>query len=219
VTYAVGSLIRARGREWVVLPESERDMLVLRPLGGTEDEVTGVYLPLETVEPATFELPDPTRSGDHRTSRLLRGVSLTATVFLGLWAFPAFWLIDTGQVLLVALAMSVGMVGVAAGYGPLAAYFSELFDARVRYSGAGLSYNLAGILGGAFAPLISIQLLAWTGASWSVSAYVAVAAVVSFVAIAFLSETYQTDLSGARSDRIELADPREQRVADSKMEA
>lgn len=72
MTYAVGSLVKARGREWVVLPESEEDMLVLRPLGGTEDEVTGVYLPLETVEPATFDLPDPTRSGDHTTSRLLR---------------------------------------------------------------------------------------------------------------------------------------------------
>ena len=70
--FAIGSLVKARGREWVVLPESEEDMLVLRPLGGTEDEVTGVFLPLETVEPATFDLPDPTRSGDHRTSRLLR---------------------------------------------------------------------------------------------------------------------------------------------------
>jgi hypothetical protein len=61
VTYTVGSLVKARGREWVVLPESEEDLLVLRPLGGTEDEVAGVYLPLETVEPATFDLPDPTK--------------------------------------------------------------------------------------------------------------------------------------------------------------
>lgn len=72
MSFAVGSLVKARGREWVVLPESENDLLVLRPLGGTEDEVTGVYLPLETVESATFDLPDPARSGDHRTSRLLR---------------------------------------------------------------------------------------------------------------------------------------------------
>src|SRR5215210_5688588 len=72
MTYAVGSLIKARGREWVVLPESEEDLLVLRPLGGTEDEVAGVYLPLETVEPATFDLPDPTKRGDYLSSRLLR---------------------------------------------------------------------------------------------------------------------------------------------------
>ena len=63
MSYAVGSLVKARGREWVVLPESEEDMLVLRPLGGTEDEVAGVYLPLETVEPATFDLPDPDEEG------------------------------------------------------------------------------------------------------------------------------------------------------------
>ena len=60
--YAVGSLVRARDREWVVLPESEEDLLVLRPLGGTEDEVAGIYLPLEKVESAQFDLPDPTRS-------------------------------------------------------------------------------------------------------------------------------------------------------------
>ncbi len=72
VSYAVGSLVQARGREWVVLPESEENLLILRPLGGTEDEVAGVYLPLETVEPATFDFPDPTKRGDYQSSRLLR---------------------------------------------------------------------------------------------------------------------------------------------------
>ena len=72
MSFAVGSLVRARGREWVVLPESQGDLLVLRPLGGTEDEVAGVYTPLEVVEPAHFDLPDPTRVGDHRSCRLLR---------------------------------------------------------------------------------------------------------------------------------------------------
>lgn len=70
--FAVGSLVRARGREWVVLPESAGELLVLRPLGGTEDEVAGVYLPLEPVTPATFDLPNPERPGDYRSARLLR---------------------------------------------------------------------------------------------------------------------------------------------------
>jgi superfamily II DNA or RNA helicase len=70
--YAVGSLIKARGREWVVLPGSEDDLLMVRPLGGTEDEATGLLLPLETVEPAQFDLPDPARPGDYRSCRLLR---------------------------------------------------------------------------------------------------------------------------------------------------
>jgi superfamily II DNA or RNA helicase len=70
--FAVGSLVRARGREWVVLPESDTELLMLRPLGGTEGEITGIYLPIEPVESATFAPPDPARVGDFRSSRLLR---------------------------------------------------------------------------------------------------------------------------------------------------
>jgi superfamily II DNA or RNA helicase len=72
MTFAVGSLVKARGREWVVLPESDEQMLVLRPLGGTDDEIAGVYLPLEKVEPARFDLPDPSLTGDYLSARLLR---------------------------------------------------------------------------------------------------------------------------------------------------
>ena len=72
--YAVGSLVKARGREWVVLPESTDDFLVLRPLGGTDQEVAGIYVPLEggDLGPATFDYPDPTQVGDFRSGRLLR---------------------------------------------------------------------------------------------------------------------------------------------------
>lgn len=72
MTFSIGSLVKARGREWVVLPESQDDLLVLRPLGGTDDEITGIYLPLEQVEPASFTLPDPVQVGDYRSARLLR---------------------------------------------------------------------------------------------------------------------------------------------------
>ncbi len=71
-TFAVGSLVRARGREWVVLPESREDLVLVRPLGGTEDEVTGILTNLETVAPATFPLPHPEEVGDYRSGRLLR---------------------------------------------------------------------------------------------------------------------------------------------------
>src|SRR5437588_3192644 len=47
-------------------------MLILRPLGGSEDEVTGIFMPLERVDPATFDLPDPAQRGDERSGRLLR---------------------------------------------------------------------------------------------------------------------------------------------------
>jgi len=72
VSFSVGSLVHARGREWVVLPGDDDKVLVVRPLGGTEDEVTGIYLPLEEVAPAEFPLPDVTRPGDHHSCRLLR---------------------------------------------------------------------------------------------------------------------------------------------------
>ncbi len=70
-TFAIGSLVHARGREWVVLPESEDDLLVLRPLGGTDIETTGLDTALEEVRPATFDLPDPAHAGDFRSARML----------------------------------------------------------------------------------------------------------------------------------------------------
>jgi superfamily II DNA or RNA helicase len=70
--FAVGSLVRARGREWVVLPESDDELVMLRPLGGGDREVTGVLRALENVVPATFDPPDPSRPGDWRSARLLR---------------------------------------------------------------------------------------------------------------------------------------------------
>ncbi|WP_232778648.1 helicase-related protein [Carbonactinospora thermoautotrophica] len=72
VNHAVGSLVRARGREWVVLPESTPDFLVLRPLGGDADLVAGVFP--EEVEPAVFPPPsaDDRELGDAAGAGLLR---------------------------------------------------------------------------------------------------------------------------------------------------
>ena len=72
MTFAPGSLVRARSREWVVLPDSDDELLILRPLGGSEDEVTGIHTALEEVESAHFELPDPSQIGNYRSCRLLR---------------------------------------------------------------------------------------------------------------------------------------------------
>ncbi len=74
MSFAPGALVRARGREWVVLPESKENLLVLRPLGGGDDEVAGIYLPLEgqDVASASFAPPGFDRLGDHASCRLLR---------------------------------------------------------------------------------------------------------------------------------------------------
>jgi superfamily II DNA or RNA helicase len=74
MNFQVGSLVKARGREWVVQPESAGDWLILRPLGGTDAEKAGIFLPLEgqDVAPAVFDPPDPSRPGDFVSARLLR---------------------------------------------------------------------------------------------------------------------------------------------------
>ncbi|SNR46807.1 SNF2 family N-terminal domain-containing protein [Haloechinothrix alba] len=72
VSYEAGSLVRSRGREWVVLPESEPEFLVLRPLGGADADVAGVFPELEEVEAATFPPPEPDDAGDAISAGLLR---------------------------------------------------------------------------------------------------------------------------------------------------
>ncbi|MFF4387854.1 DEAD/DEAH box helicase [Streptomyces sp. NPDC001552] len=72
LTYSAGSLVTARGREWVVLPESKPDLLVLRPLGGSDDDIAAVFPAFETVEDAEFAPPEPSDLGDQRAAGLLR---------------------------------------------------------------------------------------------------------------------------------------------------
>ncbi|MFE9938349.1 DEAD/DEAH box helicase [Streptomyces hirsutus] len=71
-TYTAGSLVAARGREWVVLPESAADMLVLRPLGGSEDDIAAVFPAFEDVRSAEFAPPSAADLGDQRAAGLLR---------------------------------------------------------------------------------------------------------------------------------------------------
>ncbi|MFE3591529.1 helicase-related protein [Streptomyces niveus] len=70
--YAVGALVHARGRDWVVQPESRPELLVLRPLGGTADDVAGILPALESVRHARFAPPSPDDIGDQAAARLLR---------------------------------------------------------------------------------------------------------------------------------------------------
>jgi superfamily II DNA or RNA helicase len=72
--FEIGSLVNCRAREWVVLPSDHDDILLLRPLGGGEAEVCGIYLPLEGkhVTEAHFAPPDPAHAGDFVSGALLR---------------------------------------------------------------------------------------------------------------------------------------------------
>ncbi len=70
--FSLGSLVSVRDREWIVQPGSNDELLLLKPLGGSEDEIIGVLSSLERISSATFDLPNPARFGDYRSAALLR---------------------------------------------------------------------------------------------------------------------------------------------------
>src|SRR5712691_10255260 len=74
-----GTLIHARGREWVVLPDSTDDLLMARPVGGLDEEVTGILPAVETVASATFRLPTAADLGDFAAGQLLRDAARLST--------------------------------------------------------------------------------------------------------------------------------------------
>jgi MFS transporter, MHS family, shikimate and dehydroshikimate transport protein len=124
-----------------------------------------------------------------------RPVYLFGALFTLLFAFPFFWLINSKSAILVWLAITLAVnVGHDAMYGPQAAYFSELFGTRVRYTGASLSYQLTSVFAGGFAPLIATALLASVGYA-AVAAYMALMALITLVSTYLASETYRGEIS------------------------
>jgi MFS transporter, MHS family, shikimate and dehydroshikimate transport protein len=124
-----------------------------------------------------------------------RPVMLAGAAFLALYAFPLFWLVNTGNAAVIVLAMSIGFFGSAAIFGPMAAFISETFGTRIRYTGASLGYQTGAVLGGGLSPFIATALLVWSdGASWSVSVYLVLGAMVSLASIYLLTETFRNEL-------------------------
>ncbi|NLI74893.1 MAG: DEAD/DEAH box helicase [Candidatus Riflebacteria bacterium] len=74
-----GTLVNARGREWVVLPGSNPELLMVRPVGGLDEEVTGIMPAIEPVQSATFPFPSPADVGDFASGRLLREAARLST--------------------------------------------------------------------------------------------------------------------------------------------
>ncbi|RBP61494.1 Na+/melibiose symporter-like transporter [Brevibacterium sanguinis] len=116
-------------------------------------------------------------------------------VILIVTAFPLFWLIDTGSLGLLYLALGVFSIGLGLSYGPQAALYVELFPASVRFSGVAISYALGAVIGGAFAPTIAQALLEATGTTASVSLYLVVMAGISLVAVSLVRDRAGIDLS------------------------
>ncbi len=73
MNFSPGALVTARGRDWVVLSQDTPELVMVRPLGGTDDETTGILTAVEAVEPASFKMPHPEHHlGDAHSARLLR---------------------------------------------------------------------------------------------------------------------------------------------------
>ncbi|HUE38041.1 MAG TPA: MFS transporter [Candidatus Binatia bacterium] len=117
-----------------------------------------------------------------------RPVYLFGACMTALFAYPLFWLLDTGSTPLVWLALVVALVFAHAPmYGPQAAFLSELFGTRVRYSGASLGSQLSSVVAGGLSPFIATALLPY--GRGALAAYLISMALVTIVAVSVASET------------------------------
>jgi MFS family permease len=112
--------------------------------------------------------------------RLMYGIGI---VCIGLYAFPYFGLLNTKAAGLVLLAIVLSLLFHDMQYGPQAALIAESFGPNVRYSGAGLGYQLASVIAGGPAPLIAAAILSATGSSTYISWYLVGCAVIAMIAL------------------------------------
>jgi MFS family permease len=131
------------------------------------------------------------------SDRVGRRVVYGAGVALfGLFAFPSFLLIDTRQPILlwVSIVVALGLIYPAI-YAPLAAFWSELFDTRVRYTGVGAVYQFSGILASGLTPTIATALLGFAGGEpWLFVGYMIIVTVISLAAAYVSPETLRKDI-------------------------
>ena len=123
-----------------------------------------------------------------------RPVYLFGAIATAVWAYPLFRLFDTGSTPLVWFALVVAEVcSHSAMYGPQAAFLSELFRTRVRYSGASLGSQLASVVSGGVSPFIATALLPY--GRGALASYVIAMAIVTIVSVLVASETRDRDIA------------------------
>ena len=130
-----------------------------------------------------------------------RPLYFTGAVGVGLWAFFFFGLLDTNEPGPILMAVVVGLFFHTLMYAPQSAFFSELFGTSVRYTGASVGYQLASIFAGALAPIIAVELLGSADEknTTAVAIYVALASVITCIAVYFAKESRGSSL---RHDRV-----------------
>ncbi|HXF79955.1 MAG TPA: MFS transporter [Usitatibacter sp.] len=125
----------------------------------------------------------------------------TGVLAIALFTFPSFALIRTGSTPLIWLSIVLGLgIIYSAIYAPLASFWAELFDTRVRYTGVGSVYQFSGIYASGLTPLIGVALIEYTGgAPWAFAAYMVAVALFSLIVMWFVPETHHKDIYPATS--------------------
>ncbi|MFF9778280.1 MFS transporter [Streptomyces sp. NPDC013978] len=112
-----------------------------------------------------------------------------------LWMFPMVALLATGEPLLIFFGFLVAMLGFVTMFAVIAAYLPELYEPRVRCTGAAVGYNLGGVLGGALTPIVATAVAQGGRVPWGVGAYLTGIALLSLGCFALLPETRPVPLA------------------------
>ena len=124
-----------------------------------------------------------------------RKVYLCGAIFVIIYGFLFFKLVETKEPIYIMLAYICGIaLSQASTYGVQSTWFAELFGTRVRYTGASLPYQIAGIITSGPAPLISAWLFANYNSTTPIAIYIAITGFLSFVSAYFLAETFRVRL-------------------------
>ncbi|GGN68740.1 membrane transporter [Streptomyces albiflavescens] len=118
-----------------------------------------------------------------------RPLCLAGCAGAALWMFPMVGLLATGEPLLMFLGFQVALIAFITMFAVIAAYLPELYEPRVRCTGAAVGYNLGGVLGGALTPIVATALASGARIPWGVAAYLTGIALLSLGCFALLPET------------------------------
>ncbi|WP_137994752.1 MFS transporter [Streptomyces vilmorinianum] len=118
-----------------------------------------------------------------------RPLCLAGCAACAVWMFPMVGLLHTARPLLMFLGFLGALLAFITMFAVVAAYLPELYEPRVRCTGAAVGYNLAGVLGGALTPIVATAVSGGPGPPWGVAAYLTVVALVSLGCFALLPET------------------------------
>lgn len=123
-----------------------------------------------------------------------RTTSIGVCVASALFGLVFASMLESGSTVIVFLFLCVGLALMGMTYGPIGTVLSEIFPISVRYTGSALTFNLAGILGASFAPLIATELATKYGLQ-AVGYYLTAASILSLLAFLAIRETKNDDVN------------------------